>query len=905
MTNTDTPDHLLYPQPESTTLLNPNRHPSSPKPILIATSPVLAQGHVARRSLTGPDILSGLKIMTTQQPHDSIAPPSPVSSESLSVYSMENFELQSVIGYGSSAIVYSAIHIPLNKRVAVKIIDLDLFERNQIDALRRETSLMALSKHPNLLRVLGSFVHGSKLYIVTPYLAGGSCLDIMKFGFPEGFEEQTIIVILKQVLEALCYLHKSGDIHRDVKAGNLLMDEDGTVLLADFGVSSSLMESGERGIRKTFVGTPCWMAPEVMEQAAYDYKADIWSFGITAIELATGHAPFAKLAPLKVLMMTLSKDPPTLTRETRINKYSRTFQEMVSLCLNKDPTKRPSAEKLLQHAFFKHNKKKEYLVKAVLAEVPTLAQRPHKTIPQRDISITNIDEWNFENDIAEDDSSSYGNGGSGYPPEDEDSSVGSKDKPAEIQSGKKHISFGKVVVRNPSQPFSSPHHQVATSIASTNSSSSAAAAAAAAASSSTTASSSFSTTTVPTSPTVAFADPPSSPSSYSVSSNSLPKKSRFVMAAEPAREIEINPMPVKHDIPYDSALIDTQNKDNLQKPKSRFNFTPSHSRQHSAGEPYQGVTFLEEPQIERSLSKSSAHETSIERRSRFEIYSNNPSPSLNGMNTNTPSSPGGYGYQSIPLSRDTSISSLGMPLVREGSSARGGRYSVDTDNNINNYNYNYNGSGVGVGGSVPAGLESRKIGRFELSGGSISAGTGSGAGTSAASAGAASVGAGGQVLSDPGPRLSVDIRQDQSLDDYSDGGNSEGSPMFGRSQWTQSANSTSSAEQQNTLLHSQIQNLVKNNEAQRVLLQGIMSILQPKPTTSSKKSYPGSSTSTTTTTISTTTTNHPDPALEANLATLERQLSESMQQNAELQRKNEALRRDVAQLRQKSYRPSI
>ncbi|KAI9020265.1 hypothetical protein CLU79DRAFT_836307 [Phycomyces nitens] len=562
----------------------------------------------------------------------------------------------------------------------------------------------------------------------------------MKFGFPEGFEEQTIIVILKQVLEALCYLHKNGDIHRDVKAGNLLMDEDGTVLLADFGVSSSLMESGERGIRKTFVGTPCWMAPEVMEQAAYDYKADIWSFGITAIELATGHAPFAKLAPLKVLMMTLSKDPPTLTRETRINRYSKTFQDMVSLCMNKDPTKRPSAEKLLQHAFFKHNKKKEYLVKAVLAEVPTLAQRPHKTIPQRDVSITNVDEWNFENDIAEDDSSSY-------PPEDEYSSVGSKDKPAETQSGKKHISFGKVVVRNPPQPFAQ----------------------------------------------AASSEP---------SLSTLPKKSRFV-TAEPAREVDSGS---RNDVPYDGM------GDSLQKPKTRFNFTPSHSRQHSASEPYQGVTFLDEPQVERSLSKSSAHETSSERRSRFEIYSNHPSPSLTGMNTNAPNSPGVY--QSISLSRDTSISSLGIPLVREGSSARGGRYAVDID-------------------GIPTG-ESRKIGRFELSGPVI----------------------------DPGPRLSVDTRQDQSLDGYSDG-NSEGSPMFGRSQWTQSSNPDQ------TTLYSQIQTLVKNNETQRVLLQGIIR------------------------------TTRPDPALEASLTSLERQLSESMQQNAELQRKNEALRRDVAQLRQR------
>ncbi|KAI8141503.1 kinase-like domain-containing protein [Fennellomyces sp. T-0311] len=422
-------------------------------PILVSRS---SSFHHAKRSIgSAADIFNNLKISTNVQHRDHSTPASPIPSatEQVVIHSIDDFVIKGAIGYGSSAIVYSAIYTPLNQRVALKMIDLEMFERNQIDELRRETTLMALSKHPNVLRVLGSFVNGSKLYIVTPYLAGGSCLDIMKTNFREGLDELSIAYILKQALEGLAYLHKNGHIHRDVKAGNLLMDEDGTVLLGDFGVSSSLMDTGERGVRKTFVGTPCWMAPEVMEQAGYDYKADIWSFGITAIELATGHAPFAKLPPLKVLMMTLSSDPPTLVRETTKHKYTRVFKDMIDLCLNKDPAKRyvaclcadpemlmlsrfrPTAEKLLQHQFFKQPKRRDYLVKTLLADLPPLEQRPHKKIPQRQISITKTDEWDFQD--GDDDTNN---------------------KPKEQQPARRHISFGDVVVKNPPQPYTASVH---------------------------------------------------------------------------------------------------------------------------------------------------------------------------------------------------------------------------------------------------------------------------------------------------------------------------------------------------------------------------------------------------------------------------------------------------------------
>ncbi|KAG9070829.1 hypothetical protein KI688_008370 [Linnemannia hyalina] len=292
-------------------------------------------------------IHSGSGYMPTS-PVSSLPPPSLLHDDVFS-NNPEDYDIRLPIGYGSSAVVYDAYYKPLNRRVAIKVIDLDMFERNQIDELRRETQVMALCKHPNVLRVNGAFVTDSKL---------------------------------------------------DVKAGNLLVDDDGSVLLGDFGVSSSLMENGDRrGQRKTFVGTPCWMAPEVMEQAGYDYKADIWSFGITAIELATGHAPFAKYPPIKVLMLTLSNDPPTLDRESTKHRYSKLLKEMIDCCLQKDASRRPSAEKLLNHSFFKQAKKKSHLVTGLLHNLPPLEQRPSKKAPPK----ANIPEKGVSWDFGADD----------------------------------------------------------------------------------------------------------------------------------------------------------------------------------------------------------------------------------------------------------------------------------------------------------------------------------------------------------------------------------------------------------------------------------------------------------------------------------------------------------------------
>ncbi|KAL5540608.1 hypothetical protein UlMin_043183 [Ulmus minor] len=287
----------------------------------------------------------------------------------------EDYKLYEEVGEGVSASVYRALCIPLNEIVAIKVLDLEKCN-NDLDGIRREVQTMNLIDHPNLLRAHCSFTTGHHLWVVMPYMAGGSCLHIMKTSFPEGFEETVIATLLREVLKALVYLHTQGHIHRDVKAGNILIDSNGAVKLADFGVSACMFDTGDRQrSRNTFVGTPCWMAPEVMQQLhGYDFKADIWSFGITALELAHGHAPFSKYPPMKVLLMTLQNAPPGLDYE-RDKRFSKSFKELVAACLVKDPKKRPTSEKLIKHHFFKHARPTDYLSRTILDGLAPLGDR--------------------------------------------------------------------------------------------------------------------------------------------------------------------------------------------------------------------------------------------------------------------------------------------------------------------------------------------------------------------------------------------------------------------------------------------------------------------------------------------------------------------------------------------------
>jgi len=286
-----------------------------------------------------------------------------------------DYRLMEEVGYGAHAVVYRAIFLPRDEVVAVKCLDLDQLNNN-IDEIQREAQIMSLIDHPNVIRAYCSFVVEHSLWVIMPFMTEGSCLHLMKISYQDGFDEPVIGSILKETLKALEYLHRQGQIHRDVKAGNILIDSAGIVKLGDFGVSACMFDRGDRQrSRNTFVGTPCWMAPEVLQPGTgYNFKADIWSFGITALELAHGHAPFSKYPPMKVLLMTLQNAPPGLDYE-RDKKFSKSFKEMVAMCLVKDQTKRPTAEKLLKHSFFKNAKPPELTIKSILSDLPPLWDR--------------------------------------------------------------------------------------------------------------------------------------------------------------------------------------------------------------------------------------------------------------------------------------------------------------------------------------------------------------------------------------------------------------------------------------------------------------------------------------------------------------------------------------------------
>ncbi|XP_060807931.1 mitogen-activated protein kinase kinase kinase kinase 5 isoform X2 [Amyelois transitella] len=261
----------------------------------------------------------------------------------------DEYELVQRIGSGTYGDVYKAKRLNGNGELAaIKVIKLEPGEDFAI--IQQEILMMKDCRHPNIVAYYGSYLRRDKLWISMEYCGGGSLQDIYHVTGP--LTEVQIAYMCRETLTGLSYLHSMGKMHRDIKGANILLTECGDVKLADFGVSAQITATINK--RKSFIGTPYWMAPEVAaveRKGGYNQLCDIWACGITAIELAELQPPMFELHPMRVLFL-MSKSgfkPPQLKERER---WSQVFHSFLKLALTKNPKKRPTADKLLQHPFF-------------------------------------------------------------------------------------------------------------------------------------------------------------------------------------------------------------------------------------------------------------------------------------------------------------------------------------------------------------------------------------------------------------------------------------------------------------------------------------------------------------------------------------------------------------------------
>jgi serine/threonine protein kinase len=277
--------------------------------------------------------------------------------------------LLEMLGEGSFGKVFKAMHHDRNEVVAVKVVSLE----DDNGQLENEIELLKACKHSGIVQYFSSFVHQSKLWIVMEYCEGSSLLDVMSACGRCLTEPQTAAAVAA-CTHALQYLHEQRLVHRDIKAGNLLLDSDGIVKLADFGVAAIVGLT--IAARRTVIGTPFWMAPEVItcqrsNPDGYDMLADVWSLGITAIEIAEGQPPHAQVSPLTAIFLIPTLPAPSLKEPA---SWSPEFVAMLKRCLVKNPAQRASSADLMSDPFIRHGH--EAAARGVMRALMSAARDP-------------------------------------------------------------------------------------------------------------------------------------------------------------------------------------------------------------------------------------------------------------------------------------------------------------------------------------------------------------------------------------------------------------------------------------------------------------------------------------------------------------------------------------------------